>query len=205
MDAAPPVKVAGAGPVVDSNGLPAPGPVPVADGAKVRVVLLLLLDALGAAMMTSLGLTDPVGAAISGRVLVTSTASLMEMAGRVAITTAVPRMSVRVTVKVEVEVEVVVGSLDGAGTASCGRAVASQGRRRRMEREREKRGGRIATARGATFVQEVVRVILGDVDVMKDGGFGKCGSGGGSDNYDNDDATQSDRLILVVRVVQVTF
>lgn len=87
--------------------------------------------------MMSLGTGEVVGAAVSGRVLVAGAASLMEMSGRVANTTAVPRIRVWVTVRVEVEVEVVVGSL---GAGSCGSAVVRRGRRR-MEREREKCGG----------------------------------------------------------------
>lgn len=132
--AAPPVKEAGAGPLVERIGLP------VAVGAKVRVEL----NAPGGAMMISLGSGEPVGTAISGTVMLVAWAtSLMEISGRVAITTAVPRTRVRVTVKVEVEVEVVVSSLVGAGAGSCGRAVARKGRRR-MESERDKCGERIA-------------------------------------------------------------
>lgn len=133
--AAPPVKLAGGGPVVEYRGLPTP--VPVADGARVRVEL----RALGGARMMSLGTAELVGTAMSGRVLVAT--SLLVTMGRVAITTAVPRIRVRVTVNVEVEVEVVVASAEGSGTTSCGRAVASQGRRR-MARERGRCGGRIA-------------------------------------------------------------
>lgn len=148
---APPVNFAGGGPVVvERSGLPPP--VPVADGARVREEL----NALKGARMISVASRELVGAAKSGaasRELVGAAKSgaasvvrsLMEIAGRVAITTAVPRIRVRVTVKVEVEVEVVVGSLGGGGAGSCGRAVARKGRRRmESEREREDFGGRIA-------------------------------------------------------------
>ena len=107
------MKLAGEGPVTvaEYSGLPAP--VPVADGARVMEEL----NAGGGARMMSVATRELVGAATSGAVSVVRSST--EIAGRVAMTTAVPRIRVRVTVNVEVEVEVVVGSLlEGAGAGA---------------------------------------------------------------------------------------
>ena len=104
------MKLAGEGPVTvaEYSGLPAP--VPMADGARV-------MEELNAARMMSVATRELVGAATSGAVSVVRSST--EIAGRVAMTTAVPRIRVRVTVNVEVEVEVVVGSLlEGAGAGA---------------------------------------------------------------------------------------
>lgn len=128
--------------VAEYSGLPAP--VPVADGARVMEEL----NAGGGARMMSVATRELVGAAKSGAMSVVRSSSTV-IAGRVAITTLVPRIRVRVTVNVEVEVdvEVVVGSLlegAGAGAGSWGMAVASKGRRRMEERVRVRCGERIA-------------------------------------------------------------